>query len=453
MTGSTAAPPATNRPRLRVSAGTTFGRKLAVAALSLANVLVIARVLGPTGRGDVVFATTLATIAAQFATMSVQEANINFAGRDPALRPKLASTSLVIALVAAVLSIAALAALITLVPGLGGETTASVRWLAYAAIPALILATYLERLLDSDYRFAFENLASLLTPVAILSANGALALADALTVRSAVGAWVGGIVLGTLARVVYVSRRLGGYGRPDAALAFRMLRFGVRAHGARVMGWGNYRVDQLFVGTMAGSRELGLYSYAVSWAETLYYLPQTLVSVQRPDLVRATRREAGRLAAAIFRAAILVSAAAAVALVVLAPVLCNVLAGDDFAGSVDDLRVLVVGTCGILALQLLGSALTAQQRPELETAATGVALVATIVLDLLLIPPFGGLGAAAASAGAYTAGGVAAVLLASRTLGVRGRELIPRDADAGSLQRLAIEIATRGRRTKGRDAA
>ena len=50
---------------------------------------------------------------------------------------------------------------------------------------------------------------------------------------------------------------------------------------------GNYRLDQWFVGAIAGSRELGLYSVAVAWAEALWYLPTALASVQRPDLVRA----------------------------------------------------------------------------------------------------------------------------------------------------------------------
>ena len=438
--------PTPRRPPLRRSAATTYGRKLAVAALSLANVLIVARVLGPSGRGDVVFATTLATITAQFATLSVQEANINFAGRTPALRPQLASTSVVIALFATLASLAVLGVLIWLFPGVAGETSSQARWLAFAAIPALILATYLERLLDAEYRFGFENLASLATPVAILAVNGVLALLGELTVTRALAAWVAGIALGTLLRVLYFRLNLGGFGRPSASLGLRMITFGLRAHGARILGWGNYRIDHLFVGTMAGSHELGLYSYAVSWAETLYYLPQTLVSVQRPDLVRATRREAARLAGAIFRVALVLSALAAAVLLIIAPFLCVTLAGSEFRGSIDDLRVLVLGTAGILALQLLGSALTARQRPELETAATAAAFAVTIALDLLLIPSHGGLGAAIASAVAYTIGGAVAAIIAARTLGLRAMYLVPRGDEVRLLRRLLAGLTRRSAR-------
>jgi O-antigen/teichoic acid export membrane protein len=185
------------------------------------------------------------------------------------------------------------------------------------------------------------------------------------------------------------------------------------------------------VGTIAGSSELGLYSYAVTWAETLFYLPQTLVTVQRPDLVRATRDAAATLAATIYRVAVLLSLPLAIGLVVLAPFLCTTLAGEDFRGSIDDLRVLVFGTFGVLALQLLGNALTAQGRPLLETAATAVAFAATLVLDVALIPSHGGLGAAIASSVAYTAGGLAAGYLFSRALGGRFRDLLPRGDELG----------------------
>jgi O-antigen/teichoic acid export membrane protein len=413
------------RPSLRSSATFTFGRKLLVAFLSLLNVLIVARVLGPAGRGDIVFVTTLALIAAQLASLSVQEANINLASREPRLRRALASNSLLLSLLLGALAVALISALVELAPSLAGDADASVRWLALTSVPVLILATYLERLLDAEYRFMWENLASLATPVAILAVNGLLALLGKLTITSAVAAWVAGAVFGTLLRLWFVGRGLAGFGRPDIALARRSIGFGVKAHGARMLGWGNYRVDQLFVGTIAGSSELGLYSYAVTWAETLFYLPQTLVSVQRPDLVRATREAAARLAATVYRVAVLLSLPLALGLVVLAPFLCTTLVGEDFRGSIDDLRVLVLGTFGVLALQLLGNALTAQGRPLLETAATAVAFAATLVLDIALIPSYGGLGAAIASSLAYTAGGLAAAHLFSRTLGGRFRDLLP----------------------------
>ena len=106
------------RPSLHSSATFTFGRKLLVAFLSLLNVLIVARTLGPAGRGDVVFVTTLALILAQLASLSVQEANINIAAREPRLRRALGTNSLLLAVALGAFAVAFTTVLIELFPAL-----------------------------------------------------------------------------------------------------------------------------------------------------------------------------------------------------------------------------------------------------------------------------------------------------------------------------------------------
>jgi Na+-driven multidrug efflux pump len=54
----------------------------------------------------------------------------------------------------------------------------------------------------------------------------------------------------------------------------------------------------------------------------------------------------------------------------------------------------------------------------------------TIVLDLLLIPPYGGLGAAIASTASYLTGAVVIAVVFGRAFGSRALDLVPRRADA-----------------------
>ena len=206
---------------------------------------------------------------------------------------------------------------------------------------------------------------------------------------------------------------------------------------------GNYRLDQWLLGAISGSRQLGLYSVAVSWAEVLFYLPTTLAAVQRPDLVRAGRQDAARHAAGVFRVALILTAVLAVGLIVAAPILCVTVFGSEFRGSIDDLRVLALGGFGIVALKQLGNALTAQHRPTLTSIAIGVGFVSTVVLDILLIPPFGGLGAALASTLSYTVGGIAVAIIFARALHISPAALLPRVADIAKLSRMGRELAKR----------
>ena len=176
-----------------------------------------------------------------------------------------------------------------------------------------------------------------------------------------------------------------------------------------------------------------------------FILPTALASVQRPDLVRATRAGAARRASAVFRIAILLTAPAMLVLIVAAPTLCTRVFGPSFSGAIDDLRVLSVGTFGVIAVKLLGDALTAQRRPLLSSAAVGSGFVCTVALDLLLIPHHGGLGAAVASSIAYSVGGVAAAAIFLRILGGRAGALLPRPRDLAALPAVARRAAPRPR--------
>jgi O-antigen/teichoic acid export membrane protein len=298
-------------------------------------------------------------------------------------------------------------------------------------------------LVQADYGFGLTNLVWLITPVANVTLNGILALTGVLSVATAVATWVGGEVLGTIILVWYVARRLAGFGRPDWGVARRTLSFGLRSHAGRIMLLGNYRLDQWILGAVAGSRELGLYSVAVAWSSALFYLPTTLTSVQRPDLVRANQEDAARRASLIFRTAVLVTVVPALVMIAAAPFLCATIMGEAFRGSIDDLRILTLGVFGVIALKLLGNAITAQRKPGLASIAIGIGFACTVVLDILLIPRYGGLGAALASSVAYTLGGVIIAIIFIRALRGRPSELVPRAKDLPSLWKEAQSLLRR----------
>lgn len=431
-------------PRFASAALATYGTRLAVAALSFGSILVVARSLGPEGRGEIALLTAIATLSSQLAVLGVDEANVNMAGTDATRRPALASNSLILAALFGGLAVAVLLPLFELFPGIGGDTSEGLRWLALAAIPGLVLQTYLNFLIRGGFGFGITNVAWFLSPAIAFVGNVAMALTGVLSVTSAFVLWIAAHTAATIVLVWYVGRRLDGFGKPDLSLARRALSFGVRSHLGRVMMSGNYRADQWFVGAIAGSRELGLYSIAVAWSEVLFYVPTVLVLVQRPFLVRADREEARRRAAKGFRAGVVLTAPLVVGAVLFAPFLCTTIFGSEFAGAVDDLRILVIGVFGLLALQQLGNALTAQGRPGLWTIAAACAFVATVTLDLALIPEFGGAGAAVASRIAYALGGAVAIVLFLRVLGGPASALVPRLGEVPEYARTLFRPGRRG---------
>lgn len=441
----------TGAPRFATAALTTLATRLGVAALSFAGVLIVARALGPEGRGEVALLTTIAMVSSQLARLGVDEANANIAGAEPERRRALASNSLLLALALGGLCVGVLVPLTLAFPRLAGGLETVPLAIAFAAIPMLLLQAFLTFLIRAEYGFTVTNVAWVLGPLGTVLVSALLWALGLLTVTAAFAAWVGAHAVATLLLAGYVAARLGGFGRPDARLASRTLGFGLKTHVGRVLLVGNYRVDQWFVGAIAGPRELGLYSVAVAWAEVLFYVPTVFVLVQRPYLVRSSASEAARRSSKVFRAGILATVPLVGALVLVATPLCSTIFGAEFSGAVDDLRVLALGAFGVVALQQLGNALTAQRMPGLASAAAGVAFAVTIALDVALIPPLGGLGAAIASSAAYSVGGLATIALFLRAFGVRPSVLIPRGRDAARLPAEIAAVVRPSRQPRPRD--
>jgi len=410
------------------AAAATYGTNFAAAILGLANVFIVARSLGPTGRGDVAFVMTVALLVSQLAAFSVQESNANLGGSLPTRRPSLVTNSFVTAVLFGTLGALIVAAIVTVFPVVGGEVSRPLLWLGLATLPVLLLKFYLQFLLQSDYRFALPNMSWVAGPMTTASVNGTMSVLGIVTVGSAISVWIAGQLL-ALSLLIYGVARHFGFGRIDVPLLKRSWSFGAKTHVGQFLGMFCYRSDQWFIGASAGSRELGIYSVARAWAELLFYLPAVIVSLQRPDLVRAKSGNVAEIVSTVYRRAAFLGLGAAIVLVAAAPILCVSVFGSEFGGAVKDLRVLALAAPGIVTIELLTNAFVAQRRPLIGAVAFGVAFVFTVGLNLLLVPSHGGLGAAIATGAAYTAGGALLAWLFIRTFHARPRDMVPRLSD------------------------
>ncbi|GAA3346910.1 hypothetical protein GCM10020358_59730 [Amorphoplanes nipponensis] len=407
------------RPALGWAAVTTYGAQVAVAVLGLANVLVIARSLGPDGRGDVAFLTAVAWLIAFCFTLSAHEAMANRASTRPEERPQLAGGAVVLALVLGLPGAATAYLAVHYVPFLRLDVDGPAFAAALASIPVLILQMYLSYLVRAAHAVGVANVALVATALGV-AANATLAALGLLTSRNAVFVWAVAQLLSALVLGAYLVRRLGSIRLPDRVLVQRLLRFAIRAHGAGLTNSVTYRIDSWILGAVAGPHQLGIYSVAVAWFEGLFLLPQALVMALRPTIARSSDEEAGRLAGRGCALSLAVTAALGVLLYLAAPLLCVGVFGAEFRESVPLLRLLIPGALGIATLKILGNALTARGRPWLESAASGCAFGVAVILYLAAIPHFGAVGAAVASTVAYLIGGGTAAVLFNRTLG-RGR--------------------------------
>ena len=427
--------PEDRRPPMFRAAMQTYGAYLVASAGGLANVVLTARLLGAGGRGEVAFLITVAGLVAFLASLSAYEAMTNISGTLPSERPALAGAGVVLAGTLGVLGAAAAWAVLRGVPTSGIRLSDVDVLIAVSAVPISILQLNFLYMARAAYALAMANLGWISSPLATLVLNVGAAAVDGLTVRVAVLNWVIGLAVSAGLLVTHVGRS-SGFALPSVPLLKRILGFGLRSHLGGVMVTGTYRLDHWMLGVLGSARELGTYSIAVAWFDAIVHLSRAVSVTFRPDLLRASTADAGRQAAHIFRVCAVLVLIIVGATMLAAPFLCVTIFGPEFSDSVLDLRILAVSAIGMMALNIFGTALVAQQRPMLESIAHGAGFAVAIVLFTLMIPPFGASGAAFASAVSYLICGCVAGGLVHRTLGLQYRSLVPGSSDIDQLARL-----------------
>jgi len=183
----------------------------------------------------------------------------------------------------------------------------------------------------------------------------------------------------------------------DAPLTRSLLRASAPMGGVMLLNSLYFRLDLLLLSLLSTTSAVALYGVAYKVVEGFMALPSYLMVTLLPDLARAEPRSErlGSLMQNAFAAMQLV-AVPIVALSFFGDELMRFVGGGSFDGGALALQLLMLGVAFSYIQAVFGYALVAQNKQYLAFVNSGVVLVVNLVLNLILIPPFGVEGAAAA---------------------------------------------------------
>jgi O-antigen/teichoic acid export membrane protein len=182
---------------------------------------------------------------------------------------------------------------------------------------------------------------------------------------------------------------------------------------------------------------LGLYSMAVTMAELVFYVPDSITTIFLPRVAGSTPEESNRLVGRVGRLTTLLTIAVALALIPAAFVGIHVV----LPKFVD---CLPAGVISLSVAKVMTSYVNGRGHPGLVAIGTVASLVLNVALNLVFIPRFGIVGASLSSLISYTFQAGMAVTFASRLSGQSALSLfVPGTGEI----RLLVET---GRRLTGR---
>ena len=423
-----------DQPRgLRSLFGDSLVYGISVAAAPLALVLatpVLARELGPSGYGIVDVLAALLSLASIVAMVGLDSAAARTWFDEPDAARRLASLRTALALVFAVSCVVAALLVLTgvVVAEVGGSRVGTAAVVAAFGLLPLANAQLVARL-----GFLLPRRRAAYLTAGLLQAAVASVAAVALVVAGA-GPWgyFVGLGVGAAAALVYSLAGSGLLRERSVArdLVSPMLRYGLPLVPAAAAAWLVFAVDRTLIVAFRGLEEAGYYGLASKVTAPMLLLVSAF-GIAWPPFIFGQPSERRLALRARALTAVLAGASGLFLLVVLfADELVGLLGGGSFDPAAEAVPGIAIGWLGWAAATVLQTEFALERRTSVIAAATGIAAAANVLLNLALIPPYGFVGAAWATAASF--------LLLAATFWVWERRAVRPPYD---LPRLAAVIA------------
>jgi O-antigen/teichoic acid export membrane protein len=217
-----------------------------------------------------------------------------------------------------------------------------------------------------------------------------------------------GVIVGNFTGTLLVYAVLVGYRREQLGLQFdrsllrEMNRFGIPLVPTALFLWVTNFSDRLFLVQLADTTEVGLYSVGVRIASAMVLL-LTAFRLAWPAFAFSIEddREARRTFAFVLTYLVVVATWVATALALLSPWIVDLIAAPAFASSSRVVGPLAFAAVAFGAYIVVAIGVGRAKRTQFNWVVTGAAAAVNVVLNLLLIPPYGMMGAAVATVAAF----------------------------------------------------
>ena len=414
------------------SATLTLGTRIAAFGFSLATNVILARTLGPEGRGIYAVAVLVPALISLFLQLGLQQANVYHFSKGLIEADELLGHATALALLLGAVGFAGVCVYVVATgSGRFAGIDAGYVLLSSTSLPFLLVTVFLQGILNGAERFRQYNLVLLTQYAAPTPALAVAMIAFRGSALAAVAAWTVAAVVTALV-AMHGAAALGRmWPRLSVGSLRKLLRFGLIGYMTSLTSFVNYRFDVLIVNLFAGAREVGLYAVGTGLAEAVWYVANAAGIVLAPKVAASEQTEGDRMTEGVCRVVTGLALAAAVVLAIAAPFAVVLFFGQAFAESAWAVWLLLPGIVTFSVARVISMYLLGRNQLKVDLVASTIGLIVTLALDFALIPRFGFRGAAVASSIAYTCAMLVDLLWVTRSSSMRlSRMLVPRPDDA-----------------------
>ena len=361
---------------------------------TLACAPILARHLGVEGRGELAASTMPLVLLAAALTLGLPEAITYRLGKRRHESRQALRVSGLMLLGAGLLAVWVLVFTAPLLAAEQRSVASLIRWSAVAAVPTIVLWA-LRGTAQGLQQWSTLNAEKAITGGIRLAAVVLLALMQRLVLISAFIVLVVSPISGYLAYYrMLVRLPVGPSGRSNWGLVRDLSSFGSKVWLGSIAGILLTRLDQLLILPLSNAEQLGLYAAAVNVGDIPFFMTAAFGS-----LMLAKESAAGSDDRVTFASRILSSIVLGLTVLVAATVHLwfGLLFGEAFSHGANTALILLLAALVSSPGTIAGTALTGRGHAHDRSLAIIAGLLINFVMLVVLVPPFGSMGAALAT--------------------------------------------------------
>ena len=378
----------------------TYATRMLVFLCMIVMSIIIARTLGPEGRGVLAVASSITAIGVQFGSLGFHTSNTFFVAKDKTLLPNLIGNSVLVIIGSSVV-IAGVYFYLVRYPHMT-PIHGILLQLAFLGIIIGITAIHAKNLFIGLLQIKPFNIIELsstiahvvLVGIAVFIGRYSVIVFYALTVLTNITALIWTCFL--------LWKHIKTKIRPSAILLWQSVIYGIKAYFSCLFAFLIRRVDLLMINYFLGFKASGIYAIAIGLINILNILPEIIGMIAFPRLCRI--KDWHKRTVFTHKIVLMVlsfSIPAITVLIFFAKKVIILLYGLPYADASDPLFWFLPGFF-ILSIEMMYRRLLVSKRyPWTSVAGWGLAFVANVALNIALIPRFGISGAAMASSISY----------------------------------------------------
>jgi len=383
----------------------TFSSQILIFALGLITSIILARTLGPTGKGIYALIILIPAVMLNLGSLGIEAANVYFIGskqyepKDVVSNSLLSSILLSLFLILLFLGISYLSAFKTYLNS--SQINIFYLWLVVLTIPFSLFSGFLRSIfLGKEEIVTFNKINIFQTIIQLV-----LIVIFLMILKQGVSGAVNALILTVIFVFVFIIFLIKKITKIKLSFNGKLFKdsigYGVKAYFGNLAQFLNYRLDMFLVALFLTPAAVGYYSIAVGITEKLWMLPGAIATVLFPRISSLQDKDANNLTPRVTRHAFFIIFVLSLILAILTKPIIKILFGIAFLPSVAPLLILLPGIVALGGAKTLTADMAGRGKPQFGAYSAFISLAVNIPLNLWLIPKWGIAGAAFASTVAY----------------------------------------------------